>query len=247
MKIELLVDNIELKALVREAIEDLGHSIENTSSVILAERNYYKDLLDKDKESTIILLINENESHHLQEALDLGVDDYINLPTNKEDIKARIRIALRTKKFLNDLDKANYDNLTQIYNRNYFDSQISHLISNSLADKSDLSLAIIDIDNFKNINDNFGHLEGDKVLQQVAQTISENIREDDLLARFGGEEFILALKTNLTTARLIADRISKNIKVKHPLTVSIGLSSLEDGDSVESLIKRADDKLYEVK
>jgi len=114
---------------------------------------------------------------------------------------------------------------------------------------------MIDIDYFKNINDTYGHIVGDKVLIEVGKRIKQGIRDYDILARYGGEEFIILLpETDLENAIAVAERIRKNIasseieindEVKIPVTVSIGVASANGNDIIlDELIKKADRALY---
>jgi len=154
-----------------------------------------------------------------------------------------------------------YDALTGIYNRRYFDETMEHVISSLSRSESLLSVMMIDIDFFKRYNDTYGHVEGDKCLKAVAQTLSECItRADDFIARYGGEEFIVVLpNTDEQGARLIADKLLDNVRdlcLPHEqsdaadyVTVSIGgttgkvLHTHNAGD----FVKRADELMYKSK
>jgi diguanylate cyclase (GGDEF)-like protein len=115
---------------------------------------------------------------------------------------------------------------------------------------SDTSLILIDLDFFKNINDVYGHLTGDKVLKEFAKVINQNIRDVDTFARWGGEEFIILLhETNLASAKQFAERIKEivydhNFEIDHRVSVSIGVSQYADNDTIDTWIQRADDALY---
>ena len=115
-----------------------------------------------------------------------------------------------------------------------------------------LSLLMIDIDNFKNFNDTFGHQEGDKVLKEIAKTIITSSRKEDLIARYGGEEFTVILPhADKNEAFIIAERLRENIhniENEKKLTVSIGISSFpQDAYKKEELIEYADQALYKAK
>ncbi len=119
------------------------------------------------------------------------------------------------------------------------------------------SALVMDIDNFKRINDNFGHMVGDQVLLYMSKGCQEILRETDLLVRYGGEEFVVLLpNTSLEEAQIVAERLRKRVKEKivHQLgreksvTISVGISSMHsDDDSHEMVIRRADHALYEAK
>lgn len=150
--------------------------------------------------------------------------------------------------------QATHDNLTGIYNRNKFQQVFEKEIRRNIRYKHDLSLIIIDIDHFKLINDNYGHQIGDEVLKAIPMILQSCIREHDILARWGGEEFIILLpETNLENATKVAEKI--RIKVENQkftkryldLTSSFGVSSLKEDDTAENLISRADKALYKSK
>ncbi len=147
---------------------------------------------------------------------------------------------------------ANYDQLTGIYNRyklyELFD------IKSKFANRynTHLSAIMLDIDNFKFVNDNFGHDIGDYVLKTLAKIITNSIRETDIFARWGGEEFVILLpNTNLNEAKNLAQKIRKNIenykfdKVEK-ITISLGVSEYQ-GETLENLIKKCDIALYKAK
>lgn len=146
------------------------------------------------------------------------------------------------------------DFLTNIYTRRYFFNIAKNHISLSIRQNRPLSLLMIDIDHFKNINDTYGHLVGDKILIEVAQALQSIIRDSDILARIGGEEFAVLLQNTSTDDTIkIAQNIRKVIEekvfifddIKISVTVSIGTSKLAKNIiNLESLYKDADDNLY---
>ena len=148
------------------------------------------------------------------------------------------------------------DALTQTYNKRFLIETLDREVSRARRYSRDVSLAMIDLDNFKRINDTYGHLAGDAVLRQVAAEIKGKIRRDDIFARYGGEEFAIVLpEQNLVRAATFGEKIRKLIErtsltidnKRVPVTISIGLAAREGEDDVDALIKRADDKLYAAK
>ncbi|MFP3030785.1 MAG: diguanylate cyclase, partial [Wolbachia sp.] len=150
--------------------------------------------------------------------------------------------------------------LTNCYNRRYFDAHLRNIVKDSVEKDRRLSLMILDIDYFKIVNDSFGHSAGDELLKQIQKRISENIRVTDLLARFGGEEFVVVMPdTNVSDAYTIAERIRKIIakepfvladkNATHNITVSIGIAEMQgsDFDDIKKFIVRADRYLYKAK
>lgn len=149
------------------------------------------------------------------------------------------------------------DALTDLYNRRYFDEILQHEYLRAKRYYFPLSLIMIDIDYFKSVNDTFGHLIGDKVLNELAKLIKDSVRQVDIVARFGGEEFaIILLNTPLEEAANMAERL-RNIVQKHiitvdghrvNITVSGGISSLRKGTfSKDELVEQADKALLKAK
>ncbi len=151
------------------------------------------------------------------------------------------------------LHDAFHDKLTSLYNRLMFDKLLDKEYQRFLRYKRPLSLAIFDIDHFKNINDTFGHLVGDDILKVLATFFIENIRETDIIARWGGEEFVLLMsETSLKEAYRVCDKLRENIKsLNLPLipkfTISVGVSVIEVADTKEKFFKKADIALYSAK
>ncbi len=149
------------------------------------------------------------------------------------------------------------DGLTQVHNRRYFDEAIERELSRCRRYGRALSLLLIDVDHFKRINDTFGHLAGDAVLKEVASAIQKRIRKEDLLSRYGGEEFaVLTPEIDHKGAQAMGEKVRKVIE-KHefsfdgeviPVTISCGVATLgKKGDEAQALVQRADEKLYEAK
>ncbi len=157
------------------------------------------------------------------------------------------------KKSKKDEYMAYHDNLTDIYNRQYFNQSISKGIFEATNNHKLSSLLMLDIDFFKKVNDTYGHQVGDDVLIKFAQTISQNIRTNDIFARWGGEEFVLLLcSTNIETAKKVAQNLVQIIsEVDFPgvgqITCSIGISEFRKNDDQETWMTRADEALYKAK
>jgi len=157
--------------------------------------------------------------------------------------------------------EVDYDALTGIHNRRFFDANMKRIISSLSRSGSLLSLLMIDIDFFKRYNDTYGHVEGDRCLKIVAQTLSQSItRVDDFVARYGGEEFVLVLpNTDEHGARLIAEKLLENIRncnIPHEqndaancLTISIGATTgkATHTHSTDDFVRKADEMLYKSK
>lgn len=162
------------------------------------------------------------------------------------------------QKFSSIKNMAVYDTLTNVHNRRYFDEKIGAETQKSFLSGTPLSLVMVDIDYFKQVNDTFGHTEGDKVLLKVASLLKNSVRKDDTVARYGGEEFVLVLPgAKLEVTSVIAERIRRLVETTlfeigdapiH-LSISLGISNLpaHRARSKEELIKMADLALYHAK
>jgi len=151
---------------------------------------------------------------------------------------------------------ANYDTLTNLPNRRTFNERLEHFFLLKKRQNIPLSILLIDIDNFKSINDTQGHLIGDKVLQRISKVLKNNIRKTDIIARWGGEEFtIVLINANADESKIMAEKLRKSLEVdsvlyslaKHEVTGSFGLSEVQKNDTISSLLQRVDDALYKAK
>ena len=142
------------------------------------------------------------------------------------------------------------DKLTNLYNRVKTDESIKHEMKSSRRYNTDLSLILLDMDYFKLVNDNYGHLVGDAVLIQAANILQENIRESDIVGRWGGEEFIIICpQSDESSVKLLSDKLRKLIEnfefnVVEKKTASFGVTQFKKDDTLESFINRADKALY---
>jgi two-component system cell cycle response regulator len=207
------------------------------------------------------------------EGLNIGADDYLAKPFQDEELEARIFAALRVKAVHTELRERNTqlesmlhhvealaitDPLTGLYNRRRFADVLKREFAVTKRYKNTLSCLMIDLDHFKRVNDRYGHDAGDQVLKEVARCLLETLREVDLTARFGGEEFAVLLPhTGKREALIAAERVRTVVSKaefifnedKLRLTTSIGVSGNIDvlsGDP-EDLVRAADFALYEAK
>lgn len=195
--------------------------------------------------------------------LEMGASDYIVKPFHFKELLARINKILKNSKQLSHLKSENLklqqlsivDDLTSLYNRRYFSERLAEETKRAERYHYSLACIMIDIDHFKKINDSYGHLIGDRILQELADIIRSSTRVVDVVARFGGEEFVILLpQTNLQGGLLAAEKIrckteshlfddEEGIKI----TVSIGVSCYEEGQDSMNLIHHADLALYNAK
>ena len=153
-------------------------------------------------------------------------------------------------------EQAVRDPLTGLHNRLAYDERIVQEFARWKRYDKPMVLMMIDIDHFKNINDNYGHKAGDKALVLIANQISNNLRESDFLARFGGEEFVVLMpETDIDSAIIASDKLLKAVEAcefhyqnaKVNITISAGLAQLRKDDNTDTLFKRADAAMYRAK
>jgi len=173
-------------------------------------------------------------------------------------MKIEYKNANEVKAELNLHQAANTDALTNISNRRAFMIRAQEEVSFCIRNKTELAVVMCDVDHFKQTNDTFGHPAGDKVLKDLANILLSEMRQEDLLARFGGEEFIMLLRnTDFESIKLWAERVRQKIdqfsfifeNITIPTTLSIGVITVkgEKTISLEMLIKKADENLYQAK
>jgi len=214
----------------------------------------------------VIMLTGETEQEDKVQGLDLGADDYITKPFQSAELLARIRAGKRIVDLQKELMETNRrlellsitDGLTKLYNHRYFQDELSRAFEESHRYQRPLSLAIIDIDFFKKVNDTYGHAVGDEVLKCVSKLFQQSIRSSDLAARYGGEEFAVMMpETELNDALTFAEKIRHLIEETEiatqagtlHVTVSIGLSAVPHTRirSAAEVIVAADKALYRAK
>jgi len=185
--------------------------------------------------------------------------DYITKPFDPAELRARISIVLQMIELQERLvAQANTDELTGLANRRHFQEMLDREILRARTGGNELSLMMIDLDHFKNINDTYGHLGGDVVLRQLAEILREQVQQLDIVARYGGEEFVVVMPgASSKQARAAAERLRHTVAATHwgvsadrvSITISCGLATLNAFDSLDGLdlIKRADTALYVAK
>jgi diguanylate cyclase (GGDEF)-like protein len=146
-----------------------------------------------------------------------------------------------------------YDELTKVYNRHYFEVTMPEIFNKSNRSTDKFSLVFIDVNNLKEINDKFGHNTGDELIIAISRVLKEMTREDDFVARFGGDEFVIyANKTDCAGAESLIKRIKEDLKLrrlKHcnqvKLSIAAGIATYpEDGKTYQELLKTADQRMY---
>jgi two-component system cell cycle response regulator len=266
----------------REALADfsVGHGLDSLPEVFILQD-------DGRNPSGTLRLLSELKSHQATRhaavcvvgpagdgdeaamAFDLGADDAVGPSVTAEELALRMRGLLRRKRHLDrrrarmqdGLRLAVRDPLTGLYNRRFAAPQLAAIAARSRDDGSPFAVMVMDLDRFKQVNDLYGHAAGDQVLVEVARRLTANLRETDVLARIGGEEFLAILpRSCMTTARRVAERLCQVIEdqpIRLPsgedlrVTVSIGVAVAgATGDvafAVERLVEQADLALLESK
>lgn len=218
---------------------------------------------DSDKKNTIpiIAISSFDDNARKLELFSAGVNDYVSKPVMNEELLARIGSLIKSQKLLDSLNKkqeqlerlALTDQLTSLYNRHYLMDIAPKRIKQALRHDYPLCLMVVDIDLFKKVNDNHGHSVGDKVLQAVAKQLASGLRWEDIVARFGGEEFVILLDhCEPDDAMRIANHLRTSIEALQPaglsITASFGVSALANDDpDFAKLFSRADKAVYEAK
>ncbi|MBI2354320.1 MAG: diguanylate cyclase [Deltaproteobacteria bacterium] len=214
----------------------------------------------------VIILTGMNDRELKIKGLEQGASDYITKPFDPEELVARVKVHLKIKHLQDDLKRSNElllelsntDHLTGLFNRRYLMEALDKELQRCVRKDGYLSLIIMDIDHFKLVNDNYGHLQGDVVLQKVALNLQKELRSYDIAARYGGEEFVAVLPdATLKEAIYVADRVRLSIQgvrfsgslAPLSITVSLGVATFpaKECSSVDGIIKLADDALYRAK
>ncbi|MBB3992932.1 two-component system cell cycle response regulator [Sulfitobacter undariae] len=226
------------------------------------------------RDIALIIIQKTPDPLYAAEALDMGADDVMSAGFDAPELALRLEFLLRRKQQLakvmqnvrSGLREVLHDPLTGLYNRRHAMPFIAQEIERSATSSAPLALILADMDHFKQVNDLFGHTSGDAVLVETARRLERVLRSTDVLARIGGEEFVIAMPaTDTSTARIVAHRVCdaiSNAPFQIPgsqdpinITISVGLAmagqsvrpEARELETVESLLTRADNALYAAK
>lgn len=216
------------------------------------------------RDTPILVIGDSDDQPTFVKAYDLGVNDSIMRPIETQELRARMTTLLRRKfyadslkeNFNEDLEMVISDPLTGLGNRRFFDRQVEPLFA-GLKDKGEeFSILVFDIDHFKRVNDMLGHDMGDQVLKEVAARIVTNMRAIDIVSRYGGEEFMIAMPgTTQDEAFLAAERVRQSMGGTPifvdgqglSITTSCGVAQVVPGEQLREVFRRADTALYQAK
>jgi diguanylate cyclase (GGDEF)-like protein len=215
------------------------------------------------KDIPVVFLTGRVDTADVVNGLRLGAHDYLRKPFEANELMARVSAALRTKWLQDELRARNaeldrvsrIDMLTNIYNRRHLDEHLRAVISAARRHDRSVGVLIVDIDHFKNVNDEHGHLAGDAVLREVAARLQQAMRTEDALGRWGGEEFLAVLTdTPPEGVRVMAERL-RQVVAAAPFTlddgsqirVTVSVGHTNGREDAEVLVHRADDALYVAK
>jgi two-component system cell cycle response regulator len=218
------------------------------------------------KDIPVILLTGQEDVKNKIRGLEQGASDYVVKPFDSGELLARVKVQLKIKALQDELKIKNArlselsatDGLTSVYNRRYLREKLDHEFNRCKRYNMGLAFMMLDLDFFKRINDQYGHLAGDYILVEVAAILRRNSRKPDLVARYGGEEFAVLLpSTDLEGARVLAERIREEIETtrftfeRHliSLTASVGLIVYPNPEveTTDQLVQKADEALFAAK
>jgi diguanylate cyclase (GGDEF)-like protein len=223
------------------------------------------ELRAQNPHSYILILTGENTKEAKLAGFGCGADDYVTKPFAIEELMARVRAGVRivelqkqlltTNRQLEELSRT--DALTQLANRRWFEQEVATRFAHAQRYRRPMSLAMLDVDHFKRINDAHGHPAGDEVLRCVGEILRRLTRQSDFAARYGGEEFVILLpELQLLEALQFAEKIRSAVAAEHfrsglpqRVTVSIGLASMPHSSfaSAAEMVASADEALYRAK
>ena len=196
-------------------------------------------------ELPIMLVSSNQEEKEMIKCLKLGANDYIKKPFSNEELKVRINNILELyDNFKNIVKSSQIDSLTGVFNRNYLENRLENIF-NSYKTKS---IAMLDIDFFKKINDTYGHIAGDKVLKHFAKLITSIVRKSDIVIRYGGEEFLIFMpNTQKKEAVIVLEKIKNVLSPCENIKYTFSAGIADEGETLAEMIKLADERLYKAK
>jgi two-component system cell cycle response regulator len=265
-------DEIEVGKVVTELLSNLGFNADSENSgknalqrikngkytFLITDINMPEfdgiELIKKVREEkldiSIIAMTGYDKDYAYMDVINAGANDFIAKPFKIDEIEAKISRILIEKRIRDELAKLSItDNLTGLFNQRHFHNKLKEEVNRANRQNHPLSLILLDLDKFKEYNDTYGHLAGDKMLSKSGKIILSNIRENvDTAFRYGGDEFaIILVEANKEIVLNTSERLKKGFKEGDGVTASIGFATYSDEMSVSDLIALADKNLYESK
>jgi len=197
-----------------------------------------------------IAMTGHSKEFNYVEVVNAGATDFVNKPFGIEELEAKIKRAIIERNTRHELNRLSItDSLTGLYNQRHFYVRLKEEMVRSKRQEYKLALILLDLDGFKQYNDSFGHLAGDKLLQKVGEVIRRSVREDvDSGYRYGGDEFaVILIGADASVAEMMSMRIRNGIEKECGLTASAGYAGFSDSLTAEELVAAADRRLYESK
>ncbi len=217
-------------------------------------------LNENTKDIPIIFITAKTDEDSIEKAYSLGGSDYVIKPFRPKELLAKVNREIQLKNYQEELKLlASTDPMTKLYNRRYFNEISKNILEQERENSSELSIMMMDIDKFKNVNDTYGHSIGDEVISFVADILRKFQRKSDVVCRYGGEEFVMLLpNTSIKEALSVAQRVRKHIEESildakenesFKITISIGISQIDllKETNIEASLNRADKALYKAK
>ena len=280
----LIVDDDEaVRNTMNEYIQTAGYSSETVSCAeealeLMEKDNFQVVITDiilpsmggleltktikENKDADVIVMTGYSDDYSYEEAINIGASDFVIKPVRLEELLLRLKRVIKERelteervRMMQKLQKlAVTDGLTKLYNSRSFYSQLETEVDRFNRYKHPLSLLLLDLDHFKEYNDNYGHLEGDKVLVRFSQIIKSCLRTNDSAYRYGGEEFTVILPvTSGAEAKTVAQRIRSALEAEQfspeneedvRITISIGVTEYQHKEELSTFIQRADKAMY---
>ena len=282
-QILIVDDDRSVRTTMNEYIQTAGYTSQTAASAeealeLIKKNSYHVVITDiilpemggleltkvikKTNGSDVIVVTGYSDDYSYEEAINIGASDFVIKPVRLEELMLRLRRVLKERelteeriRMMEKLQKlAITDGLTKLYNSRSFYSQLELEVDRFNRYQHPLSLLLLDIDHFKEYNDAYGHLEGDKVLVRFSQIIKSCLRANDSAYRYGGEEFMVLLpETGGERAKTVAQRIRKSLEVEKfvpkpdqevQITISIGVTQYFRKEELSTFIQRADKAMY---
>jgi diguanylate cyclase (GGDEF)-like protein len=218
-----------------------------------------KLIKEKYPEIDVMIITGYDTDYSFKDVIKAGASDFVTKPFSIDEIEAKLNRIIRERNLKRELEEKNEglkrlsirDSLTGLYNQRHFYAELEKETERARRQKHSLSLILFDVDKFKNYNDTYGHLEGDKVLKKIGEIVQRSIRKDvDSGYRYGGDEFaVITPETDHQQSVKIGERILKEVEeLGLPMvTLSMGVAEFDSSLETETLVKHTDEALYRAK